>query len=170
MFQTDLPMFSAKDTQMTTDHASAQHATDGAPPCRAVILLVEDDPSVRSVVTRLLALQNYRLLSAESGAAALLLWEQHCHEIDLLLTDVMMPEGVNGKDLAIRCRSQNPRLKVIFTSGYDIESSITDGRRREGVRFLPKPFRPEQLMQLVETVLASSPEVKDETYAANSPR
>jgi DNA-binding NtrC family response regulator len=82
----------------------------------------------------------------------------------------MMPEGLNGTDLAMHCRSQNPRLKVIFTSGYDVELSVTDGWRRDGVKFLPKPYRPEQLMQLVETALASSPEVKDETYAANSSR
>lgn len=163
-------MFSAKDTPMTMDRASAQRTADGPKPYRAVILLVEDDPSVRSLVLRVLTLRNYRVFSADSGAAALLLWQQHRDETDLLLTDVMMPQGVNGKDLAMHCRSENPRLKVIFTSGYDIESSITEGRRRDGVRFLPKPYRPEQLIQLVESMLAVPSEIKNDTYAANPPR
>lgn len=155
---------------MRRDGTSARHATDGDHPCRATILLVEDDPAVRSLVTRLLTLRNYRLFSADNGAAALLLWEQHRTEIDLLLTDVMMPHGMNGKDLAAHCGSQNPYLKVIFTSGYDIESTVTDGWSHHRARFLPKPYRPEQLMQLVEGVLANSTDVKDEIYAANPAR
>lgn len=169
MFQTKLPMFFLR-IKMTIDRISAQRVADGVKPCRAAILLVEDDTSVRALVTRLLALKNYRVFSADSGPAALPLWEQHRNEIDLLLTDVMMPQGMSGRDLAAHCHSQNPRLKVIFTSGYNMELSAPEGWLPDGVNFLQKPYRPEQLLQLIETVLAAAPNVKSETYAANSPR
>src|SRR5690242_7746695 len=83
-----------------------------------VILLVEDDPSVRQLVTRLLMLHGYRVLVAENGRAAIPLWEEHSRHIDLLLTDVVMPHGVNGRELATRCQADNPDLRVIYTSGY----------------------------------------------------
>jgi CheY-like chemotaxis protein len=171
MFRSELPILSSEETsKMTIDRISAQRVTDGPKPRRAAILLVEDDPSVRSLVTRLLTLKNYRVFVAESGPAALPLWEQHRNEIDLLLTDMMMPQGMNGRDLAAHCLAQNSRLKIIFTSGYNMELPTIDGCLREGVNFLQKPYRPEQLMQLIETVLATSPNVKNETYAPNPAR
>ena len=163
-------MFSAEDQQMTIDHITAQRATGGPEPRHAAILLVEDDPSVRGLVTRLLTLKKYRVLAADSGRAALPLWERHRDEIDLLLTDVMMPHGMSGRDLAAHCQSQNPRLKVIFTSGYNMELSTADGWLRAGVNFLPKPYRPEQLLELIREVLATAPNAKTETYVASSSR
>src|SRR5687768_9673739 len=118
-----------------------------------VILLVEDDPSVRSLVTRLLALHGYRIIVAENGRAALPIWEQHRNEIDLLLTDVVMPHGVSGRELASRCQADNERLRVIYTSGYNMELSTGNGWLREGIQFVQKPYHPEQLLKAVRTAL-----------------
>jgi CheY-like chemotaxis protein len=155
---------------MTIDRITAQRAARGPEPRHATILLVEDDASVRALVTRLLTLKNYRVLTAESGVAALPLWEQHRDDIDLLLTDVTMPQGMNGRELAAHCHGQKANLKVIFTSGYNMELSTADGWLREGLNFLPKPYRPEQLMELVQAVLASSPNFKSKTYVASPSR
>lgn len=155
---------------MTIDCINAQRESDGPAPRRAAILLVEDDPSVRALVTRLLTLKNYHVFTAESGVSALPLWEQHREDIDLLLTDVIMPQGISGPELAAHCHSQKAHLKVIFTSGYNMELSSADGSLRDGVNFLQKPYRPEQLIDLIQAVLATSPNVKNETYVASSSR
>lgn len=120
------------------------------------VLLVEDDTAVRNLVTRLLKMHGYRVVSAESGRAALPLWERHRNEIDLLLTDVVMPDGVSGRELAQRCQAENPRLQIIYTSGYNVELSTDKGWLREGIHFVQKPYRPEQLLQLIAEVLAQA--------------
>ena len=116
-----------------------------------VILLVEDDASVRNLVTRLLTLHGYRLIVAENGRAALPIWKQHKNEIDLLLTDVVMPHGISGRELASRCQAESERLRVIYTSGYNLELSTGNGWLREGVQFVQKPYQPEQLLNAVRT-------------------
>ena len=151
------------------DHTTTPRPTE-TPLRPAMILFVEDDSSVRALVTRLLTLHKYRVFSAEHGPAALPLWEQHRDEIELLLTDVVMPPGMNGHELAAHCQSQSPRLKVIFTSGYNMELSAPDGWLREGLNFLQKPYRPEQLLEVIRAVLAGSPNVENKTYAASSSR
>ncbi|HWN94278.1 MAG TPA: response regulator, partial [Methylomirabilota bacterium] len=90
-------------------------------PSGPTILLVEDDGAVRNLVTRLLKMHGYRVISAETGRAALPLWEQHKDEIDLLLTDVVMPDGISGRQLALCCQADNSHLQVIYTSGYNVE-------------------------------------------------
>ena len=122
----------------------------------STVLLVEDDVSVRNLVARLLKMHGYRVVSAASGRAALPLWDQHKDEIDLLLTDVVMPDGVSGRELARRCQSDNPHLQVIYTSGYNVELSTENGWLREGIHFVQKPYRPEQLLQLIAEVLGKA--------------
>jgi two-component system cell cycle sensor histidine kinase/response regulator CckA len=85
------------------------------------ILLVEDETSVRNLVTRFLTLNGFKVLAAESGHAALPLWAEHHEEIDLLLTDVVMPGGMSGRELAEKLQAERPTLKVLFTSGYNVE-------------------------------------------------
>jgi DNA-binding NtrC family response regulator len=134
------------------------------------VLLVDDDASVRNLVTRLLTVKGYRVLAADSSSNALLLWEQHCPEISLLLTDMVMPGGISGRELACRCHANNPELKVIFTSGYNMELSAMDGSPQGGISFLQKPYRPEQLLEVVRAVLANSPNTESKPYVASSPR
>ena len=82
------------------------------------ILLVEDEPDVRDVVAGILELQGYHVLTAADGPDALALWEEHRSGVDLLITDIVMPNGMKGNELAERLRGESPELKVIFSSGY----------------------------------------------------
>src|ERR1043166_5243891 len=91
--------------------------SSGAPV--ATILLVEDEASLQRLVTRLLTLHGYRVIEADSGRRALSLWKLHRQEIDLLLTDIVLPRGLGGHELGERLQLDKPTLKVIYTSGYD---------------------------------------------------
>ena len=82
------------------------------------ILLVEDDFSVAEVTRRLLETFGYRVWKAESAHEALEIWHEHASEVDLLLTDILMPGNLTGRELAERLRQENPRLKIVFMSGY----------------------------------------------------
>jgi len=133
-----------------------------APPARAVppvprgeetILVVEDEDGVRALVLKLLESLGYRLLQAQSGPRAVDVWREHGSTIDLLITDVVMPGGMNGLELAERLRHTRPSLKVIFTSGYLGEVSRDDFRRRETDAYLAKPFSLPELGRLVRRTL-----------------
>lgn len=121
------------------------------------ILLVEDEDSVRTLARKILSLRGYRVLEANSGLAALSVWKEHAQEIDLLLTDIVMPEGVTGRDLAHRLRLERPRLNVIFTSGYDPDKSGLEAELGREVNFLPKPYSPQKLLSAVRQNLDLHP-------------
>ena len=118
------------------------------------ILIVEDEISVRKLVTRFLTLNGYRVLAADGPCAALELWVAHHDEVALLLTDVIMPGALSGRTLALRLQAERPALKVLYTSGYSAESLADDGTLDEEIHFLQKPYRPEQLLETVRAVLA----------------
>ncbi|MDI1336568.1 MAG: ATP-binding protein [Lacunisphaera sp.] len=119
------------------------------------ILLVEDDDLVRDTTAAVLKLSGYRVLQAESGAAALEVWQWHATRIALLLTDVVLPDGLSGLELATQLRTQQPGLKVICTSGFSREMMARLGRPPEGVVFLPKPCPPPALLKALRTLLES---------------
>jgi PAS domain S-box-containing protein len=115
------------------------------------ILLVEDDDALRGSVHRCLSQLGYRLLDAANGAAAVRLWDTHREQIHLLLTDLVMPGGMNGKELGERLRRESPKLKVIYVSGYSAEI-FTDGYPQvAGTAFLAKPFPAQTLAQTVRS-------------------
>jgi CheY-like chemotaxis protein len=116
------------------------------------ILVVEDEAALRSLVCTVLRRQGFRVLEADSGAAALELWRRHRDQIDLLLTDVMMPGGMSGKELALRLLADMPKLKVIYNSAYTTEFFDQGIEVIEGTNYLQKPF---SLTLLVETVRAA---------------
>jgi two-component system, cell cycle sensor histidine kinase and response regulator CckA len=120
------------------------------------ILLVEDEASVRILVVRFLTLHGFRVLAAEDGRRALSLWAEHKHEIDLLLTDVVMPGGWSGRALTAEFRAERSDLKVLHTSGYSAEALNVDGNLSDEINFLQKPYRPEQLLATVRAVLAGT--------------
>jgi CheY-like chemotaxis protein len=103
------------------------------------ILVVEDDDDVRANTTGILRELGYAVLEAPSGAAALHLLEAH-PEIKLLFTDVGLPGGMNGRQLAEAARRARPGLKVLFTTGYARNAIVHDGRLDPGVVLIPKPF------------------------------
>jgi signal transduction histidine kinase/CheY-like chemotaxis protein len=120
----------------------------------ATILLVEDEPAVRSVANAILASAGYRVILASGGAEAVTVGEAFDGPIDLLLTDVVM-QGQSGPSVARRLRARRPDLKVLYTSGHAEELIAQKGVLRAGVHFLPKPFTRSSLLDKVREVLAS---------------
>ena len=138
-----------------------------APPPRGKesILVVEDEAGVRALVIKLLKDLGYCVLQAQSGPHALDVWRQHGDEVDLLITDIVMPDGMNGVELAERVRRQRPDLKVIYTSGYLADLSREDIARHSDA-YIAKPFSLLELARLVRRTLdggepAVSPVARD---------
>ncbi|HEY9508895.1 MAG TPA: response regulator [Verrucomicrobiae bacterium] len=104
------------------------------------ILVVEDEASVLAMGKLILQDCGYRVLEAASGVEALNVWRRHQHEIDLLLTDMIMPHGISGVDLAQRVWVEKPELKVIFTSGYCVDQFDTELIQNGATSFLQKPY------------------------------
>ena len=116
--------------------------TPQAPPPAGpqTVLLVEDDPAVRWTLKSMLEHAGYRVLEAGNPLEALAVWRERQSEIDVLLTDVVMPTGITGLELAQHLSQARPTLKVIFTSGYCIDSLSRGTPLEAGVNFLQKPF------------------------------
>jgi len=117
-----------------------------------VILVAEDDPAVRQVVTLVLQRAGYTVMSAADPIEALAVAREHHGRIDLLLTDVVMPTS-SGKELAGRLEKLRPDLRVIYMSGYTDRDIVHRGVLDAGVDFLPKPITPARLLSLVAQVL-----------------
>ena len=116
------------------------------------ILVAEDEPSVRSVAVRILRGLGYTVLETGNGDQALRVAQKHQGQIQLLLTDVVMPR-MDGQELATRLRVVHPSIKVVFVSGYTEDGTIRRGVLEEGVAFLQKPFTALSLAQKVREVL-----------------
>jgi two-component system cell cycle sensor histidine kinase/response regulator CckA len=130
---------------------------DSAATDQITILVVEDEEMLREFVCDALGALGYRVLSAANGRIALDMWAAHRDEIDLLLTDVVMPESISGRQLAHKLIIDKPDLKVIFTSGYSAELF---GEEFEGEKehiFLAKPYLPDRLARTVAAHLQSQP-------------
>lgn len=117
------------------------------------VLVVEDQVAVRTVAKTILQHYGYRVLQAESGAAALDMWAAHREEVGLLLTDVVMPGGVDGWKLAARLRGDKPGLRVILMSGYGTEGVGPDFVLPSDYGFVSKPFDPAGLAKAVRECL-----------------
>jgi two-component system cell cycle sensor histidine kinase/response regulator CckA len=122
------------------------------------ILVVEDEDAVRQLAVNLLSRCGYTVLQAASGVAALEVWKANRDRVHLLLTDLVMPHGINGRELATRLRADKPELKVIFCSGYSADIVQVKGELTEGVNFLQKPYHPDRLAQVVRQRLDSDAE------------
>ncbi|HET9957598.1 MAG TPA: ATP-binding protein [Polyangiaceae bacterium] len=119
---------------------------------KETLLVVEDDPAVRRAIVGVLRHCGYTVLEAASGPDALALWAQRQTDIKLLITDCIMPLGINGLDLADRLRHDEPSLPVLYTSGYRA-MGIDSSRLELGVNFLEKPFEANALAVLVRKQL-----------------
>jgi CheY-like chemotaxis protein len=108
---------------------------------------------LREMAREFLASCGYRILEAGSGREALQVWWQHQSEIDLLLTDMKMPEGVSGMELAEKMLAGQPGLRVIFTSGYSDDVVSPEMLERTNAWFLPKPYSYNDLTRLVREAL-----------------
>ena len=107
------------------------------------------NPPLRASVRIALSRLGYRVLEAVHRRRGLEVWKQHRDEIRLLLTDLVMPGGMTGKELAEQLLQQNPKLKVIYSSGYSAEVAGKDLLLEEGVNFLAKPFQTHKLAQTI---------------------
>jgi signal transduction histidine kinase len=121
------------------------------------VLLVEDEPALRRLALTVLQRHGYHVYEACSGVEALSVWEAHGPEIKLLLTDMIMPGGLSGRELADQLRKRNDRLKIIYTTGYSPEAIGQNLTLIEGVNYLPKPYHPEKLLQMVRRTLDEGP-------------
>ncbi len=131
-----LPRLHSDEAADPSDDPS-MHAPKGS--ANHTILVVEDEDDVRAYTSGIVSELGYRVLEAPNGAAALQVLERH-PEIALLFTDVGLPGGMNGRQLADAARKARPDLKVLFTTGYARNAIVHDGRLDPGVALLPKPF------------------------------
>jgi len=120
------------------------------------VLVAEDEDALREMVVNVLRIQGYTVLEAASGAQALELWHKSDRPIDLLLTDMVMPGGIMGRELAECLLDQSPSLKVIYTSGYSPGMAGNDATPFKGRNFLPKPYSIDKLAQFVRECLDAS--------------
>ena len=120
---------------------------------KETILVVEDEAPLRELVSALLEEYGYDVRLASNGVEALEVWRRSSNEIDLLLTDVVMPEQISGIELAQRLRADKEDLKVIYTSGYSLELLDHHFRCSTEFNFLPKPYPPYKLAEIVRNCL-----------------
>jgi CheY-like chemotaxis protein len=111
------------------------------PKGQETLLVVEDDPSVRRMLVKALRALGYQVFEASNGQEAMTLWRDHGQQVDLLLTDMVMPEGMTGYELAEKVRAEKPDLKIIISSGYSAEMSRVFTPTAEGIVYLPKPYK-----------------------------
>ena len=126
--------------------------TSGTARGHECVFVVEDNDSVRRFAHRVLSAQGYAVHSFASGADALAAAATLEAPIDLLLTDVVMPQ-MNGRELAERVRAKRPGIRVLFTSGYTDDAILRHGVLDQGVPFLQKPITPAALMRSVRETL-----------------
>jgi CheY-like chemotaxis protein len=144
-------------------HLPEHHATEIEPlrrkPATAddrgheTILLVEDDRAVRRLVSIVLRAAGYRVIEAATGAEAIEQWERQVGGVHLLLTDLVMPRGISGRELAERFLIEAPQLRVVFMSGYNTDQDDRDQGLPSGAIFIAKPFDGDRLLAVVRSAL-----------------
>ena len=145
-FKVYLPQTEEKPAAIATESELAVH--DG----REVILVVEDEEGVRELVRDLLEMNGYTVLLANNGKDALQVCQKHAGAINLLVTDVVMPE-MGGPELVERMKIQHPETKVLFTSGYTDHAIVRNGSLEVGVAFIQKPFTPANFARKIRDIL-----------------
>jgi two-component system, cell cycle sensor histidine kinase and response regulator CckA len=118
------------------------------------LLVVDDEPLIRALILKILRREHYIVLEAASAEEALNVASRHLGQIDLLITDVILP-GLSGRALAELMFSGRPKLKIIYISGYTDDESVRRGSIPPGSKFLQKPFTLRALIGLVLAVLES---------------
>jgi CheY-like chemotaxis protein len=121
------------------------------------ILVVEDEPDLLELVVQVLEGHGYTVLGASSGDQALKQWSQRDHDIDLLLTDMIMRDGMTGCELAERLKTDAPNLRVIYSSGHIAGVPGTQLAHVDERQFLAKPYRPSKLLEMVRNCLDDPP-------------
>ena len=153
VFRVYFPLSEEGVAEVRTEIVSPLAST--TPAGEMTILVVEDEDMLREFVSEALGMLGYRILSAPNGKKALEVWAEHRDEIDLLLTDVVMPESISGRQLAHKLVMDRPDLKVIFTSGYSAELIGPEFEQEKEHGFLSKPYLTEHLAKTVAAQFAT---------------
>jgi PAS domain S-box-containing protein len=132
--------------------AAGQPDRHGLPSGHETLLLVEDEASVRSSARRLLERHGYQIVEARHGRDALRILEEGERTIDLVITDLVMPE-MGGREMVERVRARHPAMKVLFMSGYSERAVTSEGAMPAGTGFVEKPFTVEQLIRRTREIL-----------------
>jgi len=148
-----LPRFHSKAAS-TQETQAAQPAPKSSG--NQTILVVEDEPDVRAHTTDILHELGYRVIEASTGSSGLTLLEKH-PEVQLLFTDVGLPGGMNGRQLADAARKLRPDLKVLFTTGYARNAIVHGGRLDPGMTMIPKPFTYSGVAAKISDILDRGP-------------
>jgi two-component system cell cycle sensor histidine kinase/response regulator CckA len=143
-----LPQAAEESTSATSKAAAAETPLQG----EETILLVEDEELVRQLTQQILQMHGYNVLAAADGIEAIAICESRAEPIDLLLTDVVLPQ-MNGRALADRLLEMRPGMKTLFMSGYAESSIVRHGVLGPGTEFIHKPFQPHALVRKVRGVL-----------------
>jgi len=136
----------------TIPEKSAHPERHDGRPASGTILIVEDEPAVRSALGRMLIAGGYKVISAENGTEALKLFGAAKDDIDLLITDLVMP-SIGGRDLARQCTAIRDSLKVIYISGYTRDSLLSPQTFEEGTEFIEKPFTSDAILDRIARVM-----------------
>ena len=131
------------------------------------VLIVEDEEMLRGLARDILRDCGYRTLEAVSGRQALEIWQKHDGHVDLLLTDMVMPEGVSGVELARRLVVESPKLKVVFMSGYTNDEISPELLQQNNASFIQKPYGHAELAKVVRDCLDQFPADNLETAVTN---
>jgi signal transduction histidine kinase/CheY-like chemotaxis protein len=153
---TTFSIFLPASTKPVEAKAAADTPIVQVPRGKETILIVEDEAVLRDMAHLILQDCGYNILEAGSGREALNVWERHRDNIDLVLTDMVMPEGVSGMDLAQRLLQAKPKLKIIFASGYSMDDIDTAFVRKGRAAFLQKPYTHVTLAKAVRDCLDQS--------------
>jgi signal transduction histidine kinase len=155
---TTVRLYLPAHSTMPADVTVANTAAESEPPRgRETVLVTEDDPFVRAYVVGSLEDLGYRVIAAQDAREALTHLNQNA-DIDILFTDIVMPGGLNGWELAERAQQIKPSLKLLFTSGYALETLVARGRIHPDTAILNKPYRRPELARRLREVL-DSPQV-----------
>jgi CheY-like chemotaxis protein len=148
---TTVKLFLPRSTVAEVDQPPQRNRGGTLPNGSETILVVEDNPDVRRLVRRQLAELGYTVHEAGNGPEALTMLRSHL-PVDLMFTDIIMPEGMTGYELAGLARDSRPGLKILFTSGYTAIGAAQD-RGRGDVPLLSKPYRKSELAHFIRTAL-----------------
>jgi CheY-like chemotaxis protein len=135
-----------------TPPPGSKSSSDSTNRVTETVLLVEDEPAVRSLAKRVLAQRGYRVLEADDGAIALRIAAAHVGEIDLVLSDIEMP-NLGGRGMVEELKELSPDMRVLFMSGYSKEEVFPEPARARKTPYLQKPFTAEALCTEVRAAL-----------------
>jgi CheY-like chemotaxis protein len=119
------------------------------------VLIVDDEPTVRMLITEVLAELGYAAIEAADGTSGLKVLQSNVR-IDLLITDVGLPGGINGRQMADAARANRPELKVLFITGYAENAAVGNGYLEAGMHVLTKPFAVQALASRIRTIITGS--------------